>query len=422
VRSALKAITGVGSVKISAYANIYTLTFTPGVTPDEELVREVFKGCAHRGRRMEVVEDPNAPRPLPSAPETNPTTEGRVALGRKLFEDKRLSRDRAVACATCHQPRRAFTNGLTTAAGVGGRKMRRNVPTLCNVGYRKALFWDGHARHLEEVTERALEHPAVIDMTPEKFVARVRSISEYGPAFHKEFGTPATLKSVSQALAAYQRSLISDSVPFDRYARGDLEALSESARRGHLVFRDKANCITCHSGPDFTDGAFRRIGIGWDGKAYKDPGRGKASGMFRVPTLRELTWTAPYMHDGSLATLEEVVDYYDKAGTKGAPSDLKKPLKLTDTEKKDLVAFLQSLSSMSLAAPPSDPEAGCLLGSEAKADGELRSEPSNGDSRTDKGEAKCARPHTGAECCAKQIETGCCDDKRPGDGRRGSAR
>ena len=127
--------------------------------------------------------------------------------------------------------------------------------------------------------------------------------------------------------------------------------LSEQARRGYVLFRDKANCITCHSGPDFTDDAFRRIGVGWDGKQYKDPGRGQvlnregANGLFRVAPLRELVWTAPYMHDGSLKTLQEVVDFYDRGGPEGLTTDLKGPMKLTPEERSDLVAFLESLSS-----------------------------------------------------------------------------
>jgi cytochrome c peroxidase len=153
------------------------------------------------------------------------------------------------------------------------------------------------------------------------------------------------------ALAAYQRSLISNNTPFDRFARGETSALSESARRGYEVFVNKANCITCHAGADFTDQEFRRIGIGWNGKAYLDPGRSKITGKEQdtgkvcVPALRELVWTAPYMHDGSLATLEEVVDYYNRGGSEGAPTDLKGPLNLSNMEKANLVAFLESLSS-----------------------------------------------------------------------------
>jgi len=315
------------------------------------MVRKVFTGCAFTGRKVELLDSCNAARPLPMAPPDNPTTPGRAALGERLFVDKRLSVDRTVSCSTCHQPQRAFTNGLAIATGLRGQRMRRNVPTLVNVGYRQTIFWDGRTETLEKMAIGALEHPAVIDMTPDELTERLRSIPEYVESFRREFGELPTAKTFALALAAYQRSLVSDETPFDRFASGDPSAISESARRGWGVFCDKANCITCHAGPDFTDEEFRRIGIGWNGEAYKDLGRSEINGqpqyagMFRVPPLRELRWTAPYMHDGSLQTLEEVVDYYDRGGTEGAPTDLKGPLKLTAQEKSDLVAFLESLSS-----------------------------------------------------------------------------
>jgi cytochrome c peroxidase len=353
VRSALNGIEGIQAVRLSAYADVYTLTFQPGVTPNEDMVRKVFKGCAFTGRTVELVKDPNEPRPLPDAPPENRTAPGRVALGRELFFDKRLSADGTVACSTCHQPQRAFTNGQATAMGLRGQEIPRNVPSLVNVGYRQAVFWDGRAKTLENMALGALEHPAVIDMTPEELTERLRSIPEYIEAFQRGFGEPPAAKTFALALAAYQRSLVSDDTPFDRFARGERSAISESARRGWKVFCDKANCITCHAGPDFTDEEFRTIGIGWNGEAYTDLGRGQVTGKpvlagrFRVPILRELRWTAPYMHDGSLKTLEEVVDYYDRGGIEGAPTDLKGPIGLSATEKADLVSFLQSLSSAS---------------------------------------------------------------------------
>jgi len=357
VRSALKGIDGVQSVEISAYADVYTVTFRPGVTPDENKVQELFKGCAYNGRRVVVERDRNSvvdfavAQPSPTAPEENPTTAGRVALGERLFTDKRLSSDKTMACSTCHTPQRAFANTATTAIGVRGREIPRNVPTLVNVGYRRSIFWDGRKKSLEDMSLGAVEHPAIIGMTPNELTEELRSIPEYIDLFQKEFGKPPTAQTFALALAAYQRSLVRHDTPFDRFARGNENAISESARRGYIVFRDKANCITCHSGPDFADGAFRFIGVGWDGKAYKDPGRAKVSGRkgeagrFRVAPLRELVWTAPYMHDGSLKTLEEVVDYYDQKGPKGKRTDLHGPLNLTDKEKKDLVEFLKSLSS-----------------------------------------------------------------------------
>ena len=351
MRSVLNRIEEVQSVQLSPYADVYTLTFKPGVKPNEAMVRKVFKGCAFTGRTVEFLDDPGAPRAAPDAPPANVATPARVALGRRLFMDKRLSADANTACSTCHQSERAFTNGRAAATGVRGREMLRNVPTLFNVGYRQTIFWDGHAETLEKMAFGALKHPAVMDLTPDELSKRLRSIPEYAESFRLEYGEAPTAQSFSQALAAYMRSLLSDDTPFDRFARGDRSAISESALRGWQVFCDKANCVTCHAGPDFTDEEFRTIGIGWNGKAYADLGRGAITGepvyagMFRVPTLRELRWTAPYMHDGSLKTLEEVVDHYDRGGTEGAPTDLKGPLKLTTKEKEDLVAFLESLSS-----------------------------------------------------------------------------
>jgi cytochrome c peroxidase len=357
VRSALKGVDGVKTVDLSVYSDVYTLTFRRGVEPDEKTVREVFKGCQFNGRRVVVERDPAAvenlriPRPLPPAPADNPTTSGRVALGKRLFNDERLSKDGTTACSSCHQPQHAMADGRVMASGLHGRGIQRNVPTLVNVGYRKSIFWDGHAAGLEQMALGAIEHPAVIDMDPDEMTTRLRSIPAYHDLFQREFGHPPTAEAFAKALAAYQRSLLSNNTPFDRFAQGDEQAISRIAHRGYVIFRDKANCITCHSGPDFTDGAFRRIGVGWDGKRYKDLGRGKihgrkgANGLFRVAPLRELVWTAPYMHDGSLKTLKEVVDFYNEGGPKGPPIDLHGPLNLSEQEIEAVVEFLKALSS-----------------------------------------------------------------------------
>ena len=171
MRSALNSIEEVTSVRLSPYCDVYTLTFRPGVTPTEEMVLKVFQGCAFTGRAVETVADPGALWPLPPVPEDNPTTADRISLGERLFMDKRLSRDRSTACSTCHQPERAFTNGQATAVGMALRKITRNVPTLVNVGYRRSVFWDGRTGTLEEMALGALEHPAVIDMSPEELGA-----------------------------------------------------------------------------------------------------------------------------------------------------------------------------------------------------------------------------------------------------------
>lgn len=366
VRSALQGIKGVQSVDILPFADTYTLTFQQGYVADEKTIAEVFKGCAYNGRRVEVKQEEEfrksllASRPSPTAPEDNPTTEGRVALGQKLFFDARLSAHGKMSCATCHRPEQAFAHPEAMApAGANGQRNPRNVPSLLNVGYRAKLFLDGRAASLEEQALHPIQHPAEMGMDLEALVRRLAAMPEYAEEFRREFGGPVTAAHLTKALAAYERTLLSKDTPFDRFSRGDEKALSASARRGFILFRDKASCITCHSGPDFTDGAIRNIGVGWDGKAFKDPGRAQATGRkgdagrFRVPPLRELRWTAPYMHDGSLKTLAEVVDYYAGGVPKDARTDLHQSglvnLTLTDQEKKDLVSFLEALSS---ARPP----------------------------------------------------------------------
>lgn len=361
VRSALQGIKGVQSVNIAPFADVYTLTFPKNFVADEKTIAEVFKGCAYNGRRVEVKTEEEfrktvGERPRPAAPEDNPSTEGRVALGQKLFFDVRLSAHGKMSCATCHRPEQAFAHPEAMApAGFNGQRNPRNVPSLVNVGYRTKLFLDGRTPTLEEQALHPIQHPAEMGMDTEALVRRLAAIPEYAEAFRQEFGRAPTLADLTKALASYQRTLLSKDTPFDRFARGEESALSESARRGFVLFRDKASCITCHSGPDFSDGAIRNIGVGWDGKAFKDPGRAQSSGRkgdagrFRVPPLRELRWTAPYMHDGSLKTLAEVVDYYAGGVPKTARTDLHQSglvnLTLTDQEKKDLVSFLEALSS-----------------------------------------------------------------------------
>jgi cytochrome c peroxidase len=359
VRSALQGIGNVEKVELSVFSDVYTLTFRAGVTPDEATIQEVFKGCGFNGRKVVVEQQRKAVadlftgvRSLPAGPAENQSTPARVELGRKLFFDTRLSAHGKMSCATCHQPEHGFAFPDAIApAGFNGQRATRNVPTLINAGYRTSLFHDGRAKTLEEQALGPIQHPAEMGSNLDELVQRLAAVPEYAAAFEREFGGPITAANIAQALAAFERTLVSHDTPFDRYARGDEQALSESARRGYVIFRDKANCITCHSGPDFTDGAFRNIGVGWDGKQYKDLGRGQATGRagdngkFRVPTLRGLVWTAPYMHDGSLKTLEEVVAYYDRNGPKDLTTDLHAPLNLTDQEQRDLVEFLKSLSS-----------------------------------------------------------------------------
>ena len=268
-------------------------------------------------------------------PEDNPVTLERVERGRAMFFDKRLSRDRTIACASCHDPERAFSDGRPVAIGVFNRVGRRSAPALVNRGYGRAFFWDGRAATLEEQVLQPIQDRNEMDMTLPEVSARV--------------GVP--IEEVSRSLASFVRSLLSGDSPFDRFINGDRSSLTTEQQAGLQLFRGKANCTACHVGPTFSDERFHNTGVAWRDGRLLDEGRsgvtGKTDdrGAFKTPTLREIARTAPYMHDGSLVTLTEVVDYYDRGGNTNPGLDAElRPLRLTDIEKKTLVSFLESLN------------------------------------------------------------------------------
>lgn len=281
-------------------------------------------------------------------------------LGRRLFFDPKLSSTGTVACASCHAPERMFTNGAPRGVGVHGRSTKRNVPTLVNVAFRPLLQWDGYASSLENFAKYPISNVDEMDSHYlDKVPAYVRSDADYTRDFarvmrvdHVEF------EHIAAALSAYLRTLISGDSAFDRFAfGGDRTALAADARRGLRLFTGKARCSTCHLVGDrtalFMDLKYHVTGVGYDASTgvFNDIGLGGIStaeqtGLFQTPSLREVARTAPYMHDGSLATLEAVIDYYARGGTREAPrlDPLMKPLALTPAEKRDLVAFLRALN------------------------------------------------------------------------------
>jgi len=268
-------------------------------------------------------------------PEDNPITQDKVALGRQLFFDRRLSRDGSVACATCHNPNRAFSTPVPVAMGLGGRKGRRNAPALINRGYGRAFFLDGRMPTLEEQVLKPIQDPNEMDLTIEEASARVKLDST----------------TISRALASYVRSILSGDSPYDRFVDGDRSALTAEQRLGLQVFRGKGNCTACHVGPNFTDEQFHNTGVSWRDGRITDEGRFAISanprdhGAFKTPSLREIARTAPYMHDGSIATLEAVVDFYSDGGRPNPSLDSEmRPRNFTPEEKHTLLAFLGSLS------------------------------------------------------------------------------
>ena len=260
-------------------------------------------------------------------PDDSPMTAERIELGRQLFFDRRLSRDGSLACATCHDPARGFSDHRPIAVGVDGRPGRRNAPALINRGYGRAFFWDGRAKSLEEQVLKPVEDPNELGSSVANASQRV--------------GVPPD--EMARALSSFVRSILSGNSPFDRFINGDRTALTEEQRVGLQVFRGKGNCVACHVGPTLSDERLHNTGIAWRDAVYSDPGAGR--GDFKTPTLREVSRTAPYMHDGTLATLEEVVDFYDRGGRRNPSLDPEiRPLRLTADEKTALVAFLKALS------------------------------------------------------------------------------
>lgn len=268
-------------------------------------------------------------------PEENPLSAEKIEVGRRLFRDRRLSRDRSIACTSCHDPERAFSDGRPLAIGIGKQVGRRSAPALINRGYGRAFFWDGRAATLEEQVLQPIEDPKEMNMTLEEVSDRV--------------GLPRG--DISRALASYVRSILSGNSRFDRFIAGDRRALSPEQQEGLRVFRGKANCTACHVGPNFTDERFHNTGIAWRDGVFQDEGRSAVTGKpddrgaFKTPTLREIARTAPYMHDGSLVSLGDVVDYYDRGGNRNPGLDVElRPLNLTPSERRSLGAFLRGLN------------------------------------------------------------------------------
>src|SRR5215469_8696103 len=342
--------------------------------------------------------------PPVATPLDNPQMPEKIALGRRLYYDPILSVDNTVACATCHNPVRGFTDGKQFAHGVRNQRAARNAPTLLNVAFLGDFFWDGRAATLEKQVEDPVKNPKEMDNTVVAVEDRLNQNPAYRRQFEKAFGPgPITFANVEKAIASFERTLVSGGSGFDRFHYGgDKSALTPAAQRGLQIFmrKDKGNCAACHgidnryphfqfeedSGgvgkkkrfvtaaaiPDeerfslFTDRKFHNTGIGADRHGnYKDLGRYAVShkeedkGAFRTPSLRNVALTAPYMHDGSLKTLKDVIDFYVRGGNPNPHQDeLIHPLRLTRQERSDLLAFLQSLTGEippDSGPPPAEP-------------------------------------------------------------------
>jgi cytochrome c peroxidase len=349
---------------------------------------------------LRFVESPPLGLPEVPIPDDNPITEEKVKLGKKLFFDRRLSLNNTISCAICHVPEQGFTNHeILTAVGFEGRSVKRNAPTIYNTAYYSKLFHDGRETTLEhQAWQPMLAKNEMANPSIGALVEKLKSLKDYDGLFESAFdGVGPTLSTVPKAIASYERTLVSANSPFDRWYFGkEKAAMSESAIRGFELFRGKAQCTACHTVADdhaiFTDNALHNTGIGWERAMKKDPETRKvqvAPGRYlevkqsvinavgktpegdlghyevtqnpddrwkyRTPSLRNVDLTAPYMHDGSLGTLEDVVAFYNQGGIKNeTQSSLIQPLDLSQSEMDDLVSFLKSLNGDNVAEIISD--------------------------------------------------------------------
>jgi cytochrome c peroxidase len=309
-------------------------------------------------------------------PSDNAETVEAVALGRRLFYEKKLSSDNSLSCASCHNPALSFTDRQKHSAGFKGQIGTRNAPTVVNAAYLPFQFWDGRARSLEAQAASPIANPVEMNEKHDVCVSKLAADPTYKAQFRQVFGPgPVTIGEIEKAIASFERTLVSGNSPFDRYQFGrDAAALDPAAIRGLAIFRDSArgNCAACHTINDrfalLTDGKFHNIGIGVDDEGNPtDLGRYNVTkaesdkGAFMTPTLRNVALTAPYMHDGSLKTLRDVVDYYAGGGNSNPYLDKKiKPLNLSREQRDDLLEFLESLTGDTPrdAGPPPDAPTG----------------------------------------------------------------
>ena len=284
-------------------------------------------------------------------PKDNLYSAAKWELGRALYYDARLSADGTVACANCHSPQKAFTDNLPVSAGIRGQKGGRNAPTVINRAYSLAQFWDGRAGTLEEQALGPMQNPVEMGHSHPAIVSALSGVAGYRAMFKAAYGSEEiSIDLAGKAIATFERTVLSGNSPYDRYRAGDKKAMTAAQVRGWKIFKDKAKCDQCHEGINFTTNEYHNLGVGMD-RPTPDEGRSVVTkqaadwGAFKTPTLRDIAHTGPYMHDGSLTTLEDVVEFYDKGGIPNRNLDEKmKRLNLTVDEKKALVEFMKALN------------------------------------------------------------------------------
>lgn len=304
---------------------------------------------------------PLPPVPIPAS---NPQTAAKVELGKMLFFDPRLSANDHWACSTCHNPSFGYGDGLPRSLGFGDEKeLGRHSPTIINIAYNSAQFWDGRAATMEDQAIGPIVASREMNSNPQQMIKEITDIPFYNDKFKEVFGGTPSMKNVGMAIAAFERTIVTGESKFDRYAKGDKKAFTEQEKRGLILFISKAACTQCHKGPNFTDNSFQNLGVPQEGPSTEDFGRYDVTkdpndkGAFKVPTLRNIAMTPPYMHTGVFNTLDQVVEFYNQGGgdhSNKSPKVLK--LNMNDDEKKDLVAFLKTLTgALPQVIPPQLP-------------------------------------------------------------------
>ena len=324
------------------------------------------------------------PLPPPPVPKYNPISKEKIDLGKKLFFDRRLSGDGTTSCANCHDPEKAFTDASEISLSYPTTRNFRNAPTLMNVAYAKYLFWDGRAKTLEEQAEFPVMSPFEMNQNIDFVEEEIRIVPEYREAFKRIFGQDVNIKLIAKAIAAFERTLISNNAPIDGYLKGDKNSLSSEAKKGLEIFIGKGKCIECHYGAYLSDQKFHALMVPENPKyaneekfivtrryiakinkypdymnikedlgRYFNTKQKRDYRAFKTPTLREIAKTSPYMHNGIFKSLDEVIDFFNKGG--GYGNKLLKPINLTDEEKKALKTFLvEALSGEDLNIKPAE--------------------------------------------------------------------
>jgi cytochrome c peroxidase len=333
------------------------------------IVGATFLALAACGERKESAEFKPEILPLPAPwdkyeamaiPADNPMTPEKVALGRQLFFDARLSVDESRSCYSCHVCEKGLTDGLPKAVGALNKQLPRSSPTLWNIGYHKEFYWDGRSGSMEKQALAAWKGGNMgAEGKEAEIVAKINALKGYHSQFQKVFGGDATPENIMAAITSFERTIVAGNTAYDRWRSGDESAIGEDAKRGWKVF-EEAKCNNCHDGLLFTDLQYHNVGVGMD-QAQPDAGRGKVTskpedtGAFKTPTLRDVAKSAPYFHDGSAATLEDAVDFMLGGGKPNQHLDTKNLQKRTITKEQraDLLAFLKALTvDCTLKQPP----------------------------------------------------------------------